>query len=100
MPEEAVAELVENNLAKVVPGVRGPLLETVMEIGTDAAVLVTLLQTPDTVRAFAAWVLGWGKRQPDGMVVHARKKGRRVDLRVEGEVSIDTITDFISDALR
>jgi len=58
VPADGVPELEHQELAFRVPVLRGPVLDAVVTVGTDASVLVTLLQAPDAVRAFVAWVHG------------------------------------------
>ena len=100
VPEEAVEELVSRGLAKVIPTIRGPVFDAVLSIGSDSAVLVTLLQAPDAIRAFAVWLLDHARGRRDSIVITARRAGRRVELRVDGDVPVEAVAEFLSAAFR
>jgi len=100
VPEETLDELLEAGLVKTIPTIRGPVMEAVATIGANSAVLVTLLQAPETVRAFAAWLVAWVRRREDTVTINARRGSRRVELRVDGDVPMDVVADFLSAAFR
>lgn len=99
VPDDAVDELVGNGLASEIPTLRGPVLDAVLTVGVDSAALVTLLQTPDTLRTFAAWVRQRATAHRDEIRISARREGRVVELQVRGDVPVDTVATFLSDAL-
>lgn len=99
VPSDAVDELEKDGLAFSVPSIRGPVLDAVITIGVDAAALVTLLQTPSTIRAFAEWVTRRTKRTGDSIEINARRGTTRVFLKVDGQVSTDVVADFLLGAL-
>jgi hypothetical protein len=99
VPSDAVDELEKDGLAFSVPSIRGPVLDAVIAIGVDAAALVTLLQTPSTIRAFAEWVTRRTKRTGDSIEINARRGTTRVFLKVDGQVSTDVVADFLLGAL-
>jgi hypothetical protein len=97
VPEDAVAELEELDLARPVFAFRGPALDAAVAIGTDAAALVTLLQAPEAIRGFAAWIRARCERTGDAIEVVARHGDVKVRLRVTGEVSPQVIFDFLTE---
>lgn len=76
VPSDAVRELEREGLALPVPVFRGPVLNAVVTVGMDSATLVTLLQAPDSIRAFAAWVRDRCARS-GGSIELSAKRGRR-----------------------
>ena len=99
VPKALADDLVGRGLAERVPVFRGAVLDAVVVIGTDAGTVVTLMQAPDAVRRLAAWLRDHLSRHEDTIKIEARRGGRTVALRVDGSVPIETITDFIADAL-
>jgi hypothetical protein len=99
VPKALADDLVGRGLAARVPNFRGAVLDAVVVIGADAGTVVTLMQAPDAVRRLAAWLRDHVSRNEDTIKVEARRGGRSLTLRVDGSVPIDTITDFIADAL-
>lgn len=100
VPVDSVTELESEGLAFPVSVFRGPALDALVAVGTDAATLVSLLQAPDAIRAFAAWVRGRCERSGDSIELSARSGGRRVYLKVDGRVDIAIVADFIASALK
>jgi hypothetical protein len=96
VPEEVVDELVTAGLAQVIPTIRGPVLDAVATIGSNAAVLITLLQAPDSIRAFAAWTVSWARRRTETIEIRAKRGGRRLELRVDGDVPVEVVAEFLS----
>jgi hypothetical protein len=86
-------------IARRLPVMRGPALDAVVTVGTDAATLVALLQAPDAVRAFAGWICGRRARSRDSIEVTARRDGRSVHLLVDGDVDVSVVTEFLEKAL-
>ncbi len=64
----------------------------------DASALVTLLQAPDAVRAFAAWVRGWSAGSGDSIELSVRREDRRVRLTVDGDVDVSVVAGFLASA--
>jgi hypothetical protein len=98
VPSDAVGELKRKGLAVPVRKVRGAALDVVVTVGMDSAALVTLLQAPDSVRAFAAWVRGRCARSNESIELNARRGGRRVHLVVDGDVDVGAVADFLARA--
>jgi hypothetical protein len=99
VPRDAVAELELAGIATRQPAMRGPELDALVTVGTDSAALVTLLQAPDAVRAFAAWICGRRKKFGDSIEVSARRDGRSVHLVVDGGIEIEAVTEFLAKVL-
>lgn len=99
VPFDAVSELESEGLASRLPVLRGPVLDAVVTVGTDAAALVSLLQAPDAVRAFAAWVHRRCVRSGDFIELSARSGDRRVHLKVDGRIDAGVVADFLMAAL-
>jgi len=100
VPADAVAELEREGLAFALPVLRGPVVDAVVMVGTDAASLVTLLQAPDAIRAFAAWLRARCARSGDSIEVSARSGDLRVHLKVAGHVDVAVVADFLTTALK
>ena len=64
----------------------------------DAAALVTLLQAPDSIRAFAAWIRGRGARSGDSIELSMKRGNRRMRLTVDGDIDIRIVADFLAAA--
>jgi len=99
VPEDAAEELAAAGLVRAIPTIRGPVLEAAVVVGSNAASLVTLLQAPDAIRAFAAWVVSWARRRTDTIEISGRNAGRRVELRVDGDVPVEAVAEFLVAAL-
>ena len=99
VPVDAVDELERKELAFPLPVLRGSVLDAVVMVGMDSAGLVTLLQAPDSIRAFAAWVRDRCARSGDSIEVSARRGGRQVRLKVDGGIDIDVVANFLAAAL-
>jgi hypothetical protein len=99
LPKDLADDLLGGGLAGRVPVFRDAVLDAVIVVGTDAGTVVTLMQAPDTVRRFAGWLREHAARHEDSITVQARRGGRSLTLRVDGSVPIETISDFIADAL-
>jgi hypothetical protein len=94
---DAAAELEREGLAERLPAFRG--LEAVFAVGADAATLVTLLQTPDAIRAFAAWIRTRCTRSGTSVDITINRGKKR--LHVEGdEISIESVANFIAAAFK
>ena len=99
VPFDAVSELETDGLAFPVRIFRGAVLEAVVTVGTDAATLVSLLQAPDAVRAFALWVRARCQRSGDLIELSARSGHRQIRLRVDGHIDTKIIADFLMAAM-
>jgi hypothetical protein len=100
VPVDAVGELESGRLAFPVPVFRGSTLDALVTVGTDAAALVSLLQAPDAIHAFATWIRGRYKQPGDSIELSARCGDRRVYLKVDGHIDTSVVTDFINSALK
>ncbi len=98
VPFGAVRELERDGLAFPLPVLRGTVLDAVVTVGMDSAALVTLLQAPDSVRAFAAWIRDRCARSGDSIKLDARRGSRQVHLTVSGDVDVDVVADFLAAA--
>ncbi len=74
VPVDAVRELEREGLAFALPILRGTVTDAVVMVGMDAAALVTLLQAPDSIRAFAAWIRDRYARRGDSIELRARRE--------------------------
>ena len=99
VPFDAMSELETDGLAFPVRVFRGAVLEAVVTVGTDAATLVSLLQAPDAVHAFAAWVRARCQRSGDSIELTARSGHRKVHLKVDGHIDTKVIADFLMAAM-
>jgi len=95
VPFDAVRELESEDLAFSIPVFRGAALDTVVSVGMDSAALVTLLQAPDSVKAFAAWIRDRCKRSKDSIEISAVRGNRRVRLKADGDIDVRVIADFL-----
>jgi hypothetical protein len=95
VPFDAVRELEREGLAFPLPVFRGAAVDAVVTIGMDSAALVTLLQAPDSVRAFAAWVRCRFASSGDSIEVSATRGNRRVQLKVDGDIDVGVVADFL-----
>jgi hypothetical protein len=98
VPADVVSELEREGLATRAPVRRGPILDTIVTVGADSATLVTLLQAPDSVRAFARWVHRRSERSGESIEVSIRREGQQVHLVVEGNVDVGTVANFLATA--
>jgi hypothetical protein len=99
VPFDAVSELESAELAFPLRVFRGAVLDSVVTVGTDAATLVSLLQAPDAIRAFAAWVSGRCKRSGDSIELSARSGDRRICLKVDGYIDVNVVAGFLLAAM-
>lgn len=91
-------ELEREGLASPLPVFRGSGIEAVVAVGMDSAMLVTLLQAPDAIRAFADWIRTFCARRSDTIDISAKRGDRRVHLTVNGDIDISLVTDFLAAA--
>lgn len=100
VPFDAVRELESEELAFPLPVLRGTALDAVVTVGTDAATLVSLLQAPDAIKAFAAWVRERCTRSGDSIELSARSGDRKIHLRVDGRIDVGLVADFFTAAMQ
>ena len=98
VPFDAVRELERERLALPLPVLRGTVLDVAVTVGMDSAALVTLLQAPDSIRAFAAWVRDRCARSSNSIELSAKRGGRRVRLKVDGDIDVGVVADFLAAA--
>jgi hypothetical protein len=98
VPADAARELEHQELARRLPVVRGAVFDSLVSVGTDAAVLVTLLQAPGSVRAFAAWLRSRSARSEDSIELTAKLGDRRAHLTITGDIDISVVTEFLDAA--
>jgi len=99
VPFDAVSELEASGLAIPVRVFRGAALQAVVTVGTDAATLVSLMQAPDAVRAFAGWVRARCQRSGESIELSARSGDRRIHVKIDGRVDTRAIADFLMAAM-
>lgn len=99
VPLDAVRELERGGFAAPLPVLRGGVLSAVVMVGSDAAALVALLQAPDAVRAFAAWIRDRCKRSGTSLEISVNRGDRRIRLTVDGDIDVGIVTDFLTSAL-
>ena len=95
VPFDAVRELEREGLASPLPVFRGAVLDAVVTIGMDSAALVTLLQAPDSVRAFAAWLRHRCVSSGNSIEINATRGDRRVHLKIDGDIDVNVVTNFL-----
>jgi hypothetical protein len=100
VPFDVVGELESEGLAFPLLVLRGAALDAVVTVGTDAATLVSLIQAPDAIRAFAAWVHARCTRSGDSIELSARSGDRRVHLKVDGRIDASVVADFLMAAMQ
>jgi hypothetical protein len=100
VPDDAVDELIEDGLVEEMLASRGPIVEAVIEVGVDSAALVTIIQATDSIRRFAAWLIGRARARGDSVIVTGNRSGRQVELRVTGDAPIDAVSNFLSTVFR
>jgi hypothetical protein len=84
-------DLQRAGLAAPLPTLRGAIVDAAIVVGTDAATIVTLMQTPDAIRAFAGWLHGRFAQHGDSIRLQGRRNGVTVTLQVEGPAPVETI---------
>lgn len=95
VPFDAVQELEREGLAVPIPVFRGGVINAVVTIGMDSAALVTLLQAPDSIRSFAAWVCRRCASSGDSIEVSATRGDRQICLKVDGDIDVNVVADFL-----
>ena len=95
-----VLELERKGLAFPVAVFRGAPLDAIVTVGMDASALVTLLQAPESVRAFSAWMRSKCARSGNTIELTAQRDERRVHLVVDGDIDVSVVTDFLSAAFK
>jgi hypothetical protein len=98
VPANAARELEREGLAFPLSVFRGAVLDAGVTVGMDAAALVTLMQAPDSIRAFAAWVRDRCGRSGDSIELKARRGDRSVHLTVDGDIDINVVAAFLAAA--
>jgi hypothetical protein len=96
--EDLLPDLIADDLVQLVPRLRGVGADAIVAIGTNAAAVVTLLQTPDTLRALAAWLRRRAERDMTVIRISARSRSRQLDLDVRGDIEVETVAAFLRDA--
>jgi len=100
VPVDAVTELQRDGLADPLPVFRGAALDAVVTVGMDAAALVTLLQTPESLRAFAAWVRSRCTRSHPSLELSVRRGDQKIQLTVDGDVAVESVAEFLVAAFK
>jgi len=98
VPVDAARELDREGLASPLPVLRGAALDAVVTVGMDAAAFVTLLQAPDSIRAFAVWVRTRCAHSGDSIELTATRGDRRVHLTVDGDIDVKVVAEFLAAA--
>ena len=100
VPDDLVDELVERNLVGELPVMRYSAVDAVLTVGSSALTVVTLLRDPLRIAAFARWLLANAAERRTTLTVTANGDGTRTVLQVVGETSAETITAFVTSAIR
>jgi hypothetical protein len=100
VPADVVPELEREGLAERLPAFRGPALDAVVSVGTDAATLITLLQAPDAIKAFAAWIRTRCMRSRTSIEITVRSGNRRLHIDGDGDIAVQAVADFLTAAFR
>lgn len=95
VPFDAVRQLEQEGLAVPLSVFRGAAIDAVVSIGMDSAALVTLLQTPDSIRAFAAWIRHRCASSDDSIEISATRGNRQVRLKVDGNIDVRDVAEFL-----
>ena len=98
VPVDAARELEREGLAFPLPVVRGAVVDAVVTVGMDSAALVTLLQAPDSIRTFAAWLRDRCARSSESIELSARRGGQRIRLKVDGDIDVAVVAAFLAAA--
>ena len=96
--DDALEELLAAALVREIPTLRGPVLDAALVVGAHAATLVTLMQTPETLTMFADWIVMRGRKRREAIELTAQRRGRKVHLRVDGDVPVSAVTEFLVSA--
>lgn len=99
VPQDSVDELVQSGLAARAPILRGELIEAVIAVGVDSAALVTLLQTPQTIQAFATWIRARVIQKEERITIRGNRGNRALRVDVDGDVPVEAIARFLREAL-
>jgi hypothetical protein len=59
-----------------------------------------LLQAPDSIRAFASWLVERCRRKNDRITLTGGRGDRRVRLTIDGDVPIAAVSDFLASAFQ
>jgi hypothetical protein len=100
VPADAALDLEREGLAELLPAFRGPGLEAVVAVGTDASTLITLLQAPDAIKAFAAWIRARCVRSGTSIEITVTRGGRKVRIGADGDIAIESVADFLAAAFK
>jgi hypothetical protein len=100
VPIDAVRELQSRELAFPLAARRGTALDAVVTVGADAATLVSLMQAPDAIRAFAAWVRDRCTRSGNSIELSVRSGSRRIQLKVDGHIDVRVVANFLTAAMQ
>jgi hypothetical protein len=95
VPFDTVRELEQQGLALPLLVFRGAALDAAVSVGTDSAALVTLLQAPDSIRAFAAWIRRRCARSGDSIEITATRGGRQLQLKADGNIDVRVVAEFL-----
>jgi hypothetical protein len=98
VPLDMVEELEGNGLASPLPIFRGAVVEVLVTIGMDSAMLVTLLQTPESVRAFATYIRARCTRTGNTIQISAKRGNKQVHITVDGDIDVAIVADFLTAA--
>jgi hypothetical protein len=99
VPFDAMDELEREGLASRLAVFRGSGIEALVTVGMDSAALVTLLQAPDSIRSFAAWIHARFVRSGEAINISAKRGNRQIHLTVDGDIDVRAVADFLAAAL-
>lgn len=103
MPAELAAEAVRDlGGRRVLRSVRGGTVENVALVLGIGGSLVSLIQTPTTIRDFATWLVKTATRRGETTIVRVAKSASgNVTVEVQPEmVDPDTVAELLKQAMR
>jgi hypothetical protein len=98
VPFDAVDDLENQGLACPLPVLRGAGIQALVSLGMDSAAFVTLLQAPEAIRAFAAWIRARCTRANTTIDISVKQGDRRIHLTADGNIDIGIVAAFLEAA--
>jgi hypothetical protein len=98
VPFDAVDDLENQGLARPLPVLRGAGIQALVSLGSDSAALVTLLQAPESIRAFAAWIRARCARANATLDISVKQGDQRIHLTADGNIDIGAVAAFLEAA--
>lgn len=101
IPKELADELASDGVAMVQRQSRSAAWQLVLTATSTAAVVVTLLQAPETLNNFARGCLKIIRKKPQGVdqIIHAVGPGGELRLTVTSETDFQEVKQFLEKVL-